>query len=82
MTSREVTLRWGPPLSDADCSVYNSSEGSFRSLGGAAARSKTVLHSALNDGKSRGGRDSVQWLTSEIRRASLGFTAAEEEGGE
>lgn len=42
MTSREVPLDGSPPHSDADCSVYNSSEKASESLGGAAARSTTA----------------------------------------
>uniref|UniRef100_A0A4W6G778 Solute carrier family 12 member 2 n=1 Tax=Lates calcarifer TaxID=8187 RepID=A0A4W6G778_LATCA len=39
--SREALHSGSPPFSDADCSVYNTSEGIFGSLGGAAARSTT-----------------------------------------
>ncbi|KAK7895835.1 hypothetical protein WMY93_021160 [Mugilogobius chulae] len=39
LVSRDTPLGGRPPYSDADCSVYNSGEGSSGSLGGAAARS-------------------------------------------
>ncbi len=42
MISREGPLDRSPPHSDADCSVYNSSEKTSESLGGAAARSTTA----------------------------------------
>lgn len=44
LTSREVTLSGSPPFSDADCSVYITSEGKSGSLGGAAARSTTASY--------------------------------------
>lgn len=67
MTSREVSLVGSPPFSDADCSVYNNSEGSSGSLGGAAARSTTA---------------SCSERQKDARRAGLGPAASERKSEE
>lgn len=73
-------LSGSPPFGDADCSVYNSSERSSGSLGGAAARSTTAscpepqTDRAVDGIKSRGSErpkvtggilDLLQWKTEE-----------------